>query len=134
MEGLELEPGVSQGFSCAQWPKLPYQGYRQVPRCRNRSPEVWVQAGSVPCKCALLPPSISTFAPEGSNAEARGGRVGSWHGLGPMLWQSLQTRVQDCFQSATCMSAFTLFRCSAGSEPALSPILAHSPWQQQSLP
>ena len=31
MEGLELEPGVRQGFSSAQWPLLPYQGWGLIP-------------------------------------------------------------------------------------------------------
>ena len=31
MEGLGLEPGVRQGFSSAQWPLLPYQGWGLIP-------------------------------------------------------------------------------------------------------
>ena len=53
MEGLKLEPAVSSGFPSALWPLLPYQGQGQIPSCCSRSPEGWLQAGSVPFVCAL---------------------------------------------------------------------------------
>lgn len=60
MEELEPEPGVSWASplisACHQW-----LGW--VPRCQNRSPEAWVQAGSISSKCvlSLLPAVVSLF-------------------------------------------------------------------------
>ena len=53
MEGLELEQGMRQDFSSAQWPSLPYQGQGLIPSSWSRSPEVQAQAVSVPFKCVF---------------------------------------------------------------------------------
>lgn len=42
MEGLGPEPCVSQGFSSAHWPSLPYLGWGWVPSCSSRRLEGWV--------------------------------------------------------------------------------------------
>ena len=55
MQGLWLEPGVSQGFPSAQWPSSPYWRWGWIPSCWSRSPEGRVWPGSVSLECVLLP-------------------------------------------------------------------------------
>ena len=71
----------------------PIRGTEVVLRGWSRSPEVQVQAGSVPCTYASLPASISTFIPERSNTRVRGAKASAWRGLGFMTWQSFRPEV-----------------------------------------
>ena len=85
-EGLRLMPGFSLGFS-ARWLSPPYQGQgrSQVAGAEAlRSGPRWFFSLQV---CALLPPSTSTFALEGSSAGTRGAPVDFWHVLRQGLWR-----------------------------------------------
>ena len=57
------ESGVSWGHSSAQWPAPPFRG--EAGSQTLRVSLSWF----VPCRCVPSPPSVSTFAPEGSILE-----------------------------------------------------------------
>lgn len=71
--GLELEPVVSHGFSYAQWLSLPYV---HIPMFWSRNPERWVQAGSIPSRCALSPLPAKHFQPRGEQRWNKRGQNG----------------------------------------------------------
>ena len=86
-EELGPEPCMSWAFPSPQWSSLLYQGSGHFLTCGPRSPECWVLAGSVRCKCYSSLSSTSTLAPENS-ARARGVGVGICQKLGHRLWGS----------------------------------------------
>lgn len=68
MKVLELFPGLSQ--SCAEWLSLLSWAQSHVLTCWSKSPEVWVQGGSVPFKCVLSPLSaMGLSSPRGTTLE-----------------------------------------------------------------
>ena len=70
MEGLEPEPGVSQGFSSAQRSTPLYWVPRWVPSFWSKSLESQVLTGYVPSKCVLSPlPVLEIFPRRGAVLE-----------------------------------------------------------------
>ena len=110
-EELGQMPNLSQGFSSAQWLSPTYQG-----RLQGTESEA-LRLGPI-CLChlqdwALLPPSTSTLAGEGSSASVRGAPADFRHALWCGLWR-LQVEVRAASDSSSSYPA--LFH---GSESSL---------------
>lgn len=128
MEGLKPQPSLLL-CSVANSTLLGRERCVQVPSCWSKSPEGWVQAGSVLCWCvSWLLPALAPL-PWGESAGA-GARVGSERGLGAcagLSWVISQSPKQFLFASSTLFlewaSMHVLFtsRVCISYSPAISP-------------
>lgn len=71
---MELEPGVRQDFTYAQWA---LSGWGLIPNCWSGSPEGLGQAASLPFKCVFFFSLLRILASEKGNAERRKSIVSS---------------------------------------------------------
>lgn len=119
-EGIKPEPGVSQKFSCTQWPILPYWRKGQVPRLEQK-PQVW--PGSILLNMLSSPSQNQHLHPIKEKRSSKSGwkRYSMWddHSLG-CSWHVSQTTPHLLPLWEPVMAAFAPFRCSARSKSTLS--------------
>lgn len=134
---------MSQGFYIIQCLLPPHWVWNCVSRYCSRNWLLSLTWFHFLCVCVFTLPYNGTCPQERSSAEARSAEVGAlvhittyWDGSVMPLLVPGSSNPQT--PQAPAMSAFPLFRCSSGSEPALFPqvcliLSAHSPWWRDTL-
>ena len=136
MAELEPEPHVSWGFFYVQCLTPPHWGWVQFPRCQRRWLEAQIQAGSVLSVCSVLSPALkASLQMEAELEQERPDQAPSagqdMYCGGPIYPVRVLDHSDLLPLRVPARAAFAPFRCSTKYKPALSPVTAHSHWQQQ---